>query len=188
MSLLDASKTKPLDGGPSFSLGNRVTRAAWNVTWLILARWTPPPLHRWRAFILRLFGAKIAPGARVYGSTKIWLPSNLTLGEQSLIGPGAMIYNQTHITIGKRSIVSQRAHICTGTHDISDPNFQLVLRPVMIGDNCWVAAEAFVGPGVKIADGSVVGGRCAIFHDTEKYGVYRGNPAKRIKQRIIQGD
>ncbi len=175
-----------MDGGPSFSLGNRMARAVWNLTWLLLARWTPPPLHGWRAFILRCFGAKVAPGARVYGSTQIWLPANVTLGEKALIGPGAVIYNQAHITIGARSVVSQRAHICAGTHDISDPDFQLILRPIVIGENCWIAAEAFVGPGVKIADGSVLGGRCAAFHDTEKNGVYRGNPAVLIKQRVIK--
>ena len=64
---LNASQTKPLEGGASFSLGNRVLRAVWMLTWLIFAQFTPPPLHGWRRLVLRLFGAKLGAGARVHG-------------------------------------------------------------------------------------------------------------------------
>ena len=186
MTPLDAKTHRPLAGGPSFSLGNRLLRVVWMATWLVFARFTPPPLHGWRRLILRLFGAKIAPGARVHASVTIWLPANLDLGVEALIGPGARIYNQGRITIGARTVVSQRAHICASSHDISDPQFQLICRPVVIGDQCWVAAEAFVGPGVTMADRSVLGARAALFSDAEADSVYSGNPAIRIKDRALR--
>lgn len=186
MTPLDAATTRPLEGGASFSLGNRIARVVWGLAWLLLARFTPPPLHGWRRLVLRAFGARIARGARVHGSVSIWLPANLELGENCLIGPGARLYNQGRITIGARSVISQRAHVCASTHDIHDPNFQLVLRPVVIGNGCWVAAEAFVGPGVTIGDRAVVGARAALFGDAEPDGVYSGNPAVMIKQRNLR--
>ena len=186
MTLLDASQTKPLEGGASFSLGNRLLRVLWMATWLIAARFTPPQLHGWRRLVLRTFGAKLGAGARVHGSAAVWLPANLELGENVLIGPGVRLYNQGRITIGPTSVISQRAHICASTHDVHDPSFQLVLRPVTIGANCWIAAEAFVGPGVTMADRSVLSARGALFRDTEADGIYQGNPAILIKQRNLR--
>ena len=185
---LNASQTKPLEGGASFSLGNRVLRAVWMLTWLIFARFTPPPLHGWRRLVLRLFGAKLGAGARVHGSASIWLPANLKLGDHVLIGPGVRLYNQGRITIGAKSVISQRAHICASTHDVRDPLFQLVLRPVTIGQRCWVAAEAFVGPGVTMGDQAVLGARGALFGDAAPDAVYSGNPAVFVKLRLLAAE
>lgn len=185
---LDADANRPLDGGASFSLTNRLARVAWGLSWLVLARFTPPPLHGWRRLVLRAFGAKVGHGARVHASVRVWLPANLELGENCLIGPGVNLYNQGRISIGARSVVSQGAHLCASTHDINDPHFQLLLRPIVIGQQCWVAAEAFVGPGVTMADRSVLAARGALFGDSDPDTIYRGNPAKAIKQRTLRGE
>lgn len=183
---LAAEQTNPLEGGASFSLGNRLLRVVWMATWLVAARFTPPPLHRWRRLVLRAFGAKVGKGARVHGSVSIWLPANLELGPNVLIGPGARLYNQGRIIIGEKSVISQRAHICASTHDVRDPKFQLLLRPVTIGRQCWVAAESFVGPGVTMDDQAVLGARGALFGDAEVDAIYGGNPAKFVKLRELQ--
>jgi putative colanic acid biosynthesis acetyltransferase WcaF len=185
MTPLDAKLSCPLDGGPSFGLGNRLLRASWGLAWLLLCRFTPPQLHSWRRLVLRLFGARIGKGARVHASVRIWLPANLEIGERALIGPGAIVYNQGRIVIGARSVISQRAHLCASSHDISDPHFQLVVRPITIGAGCWIAAEAFVGPGVRVGDGAVIGARAALFSDAEPGGVYSGNPAQWLKRREL---
>lgn len=187
MEVLDAAQSGSRHGGPSFSLANRLRRAAWAVIWTLLAAWTPPPLHRWRLLLLRLFGARIGRNCRLYRSTSVWDPGNLTLGDNVLIGPGAIIYNQGHITIGTGSVISQRAHLCASSHRISDRHFQLVLKPIVIGADCWVAAEAFVGPGVTMRDGAVLGARGVLFDDAEAWTVYRGNPAVAIANRRHKG-
>lgn len=185
MTLLDAKQSKPLEGGPSFSLRHRLFRALWNTTWLLLAAWTPAPLHRWRAWLLRRFGADVHPSARVYGSARIWYPPNLHMEANAVIGPSANIYCQDRITLRERTIVSQGAFLCTGTHDISSPDFQLVTKPIVIGAGAWVAADAFIGPGVTVGQGAVVGARGVLFKDAEPNGVYAGNPAVLIKHRVL---
>lgn len=180
---LDAADTGSRTGGPSFSLANRLLRAIWQSCWILLARWTPPPLHPWRALVLKAFGANLGANCRVHASVKIWLPSNLTLGDNVLIGPGATIYNQGDISVDNDTVISQGAHLCASSHDVDDPNFQLILCPITIGKRCWVAAEAFVGPGTNMADGSILAARAALFEDTDPWTIYRGNPAVVLRRR-----
>jgi putative colanic acid biosynthesis acetyltransferase WcaF len=130
-----------------------------------------------------LFGAKIASTARIYGSARVWYPPNLTMGDHSVIGWETLVYSQDRVTLEDFAIVSQRSHLCTGTHLIDDPNFQLVTKPIVIGRHAWVAADAFVGPGVCLAEGSVLGGRGVTFKSLAPWTVYAGNPAREIRRR-----
>ncbi|VTZ49081.1 putative colanic acid biosynthesis acetyltransferase WcaF [Methylocella tundrae] len=180
---LEASKANALHGGPSFSLKNRIIRAVWNLTWLLLASWTPPPLHGWRRFLLRAFGAKIGRGARIYGSVKVWLPSNLEMGDHSTIGWNVNCYCQGKVTLEDYASVSQYSHLVSGTHDIDSPTFQLYTRPIRICRYAWVASDAFVGPGVTVGEGAVLGARGVAFKSLEPWTVYGGNPARVIRKR-----
>lgn len=178
-----AASGKSREGGPSFTLRNRLFRALWIVAWAVLAGWTPPPLHGWRRGVLRAFGAKVGRGVRIYGSTRVWYPPNLVLGDHVVIGWQVNLYNQGMVTIEDYAIVSQYSHIVAGTHDIDDPHFQLQVRPIRIGRYAWVASGAFVGPGVTVGEGAVLGARGVAFRDLSAWTVYRGNPAVEIKKR-----
>ncbi|MET3925011.1 putative colanic acid biosynthesis acetyltransferase [Devosia sp. 2618] len=181
--VLEASRTNPREGGASFPLRHRAFRALWNVTWALLASWTPPPLHGWRRFLLRLFGAKLAPTARVYGGARVWYPPNLEMGAHSVLAARANCYCMDRVSIGAYAVVSQGAQLCGGTHLIDDAHFQLITKPIVIGANAWIAAEAFVGPGVVVGEGAVLGARGVAFSDLEAWGVYAGNPAKWLRKR-----
>jgi putative colanic acid biosynthesis acetyltransferase WcaF len=173
----------PHDGGPSFSLRNRLVRLVWGVAWLLLASWTPRQMQPWRRALLQLFGASMGHKADVRGSSRVWLPSHLVMADHAVIGPNVTCYNQALITLGERALVSQGAHLCAGTHDIDDAHFQLVAKPILIGAHAWVAAEAFVGPGTHLAEGVVLGARAVLFGRTNAWGVYAGNPAKFVRER-----
>lgn len=185
MSILDADQRAD-PGAPSFTLRNRVYRGAWNLCWLLLAAWTPPPLHAWRRLLLRAFGAKLASTAKVYGSARIWSPANLELGEHACIGPRVTVYSMARVVLGEHALASQGAHLCAGTHDIEDAGFQLRARPITVGRRAWIAAEAFVGPGVTVGEGAVLGARGCCFGDLAPWTVYAGNPARPIKPRAIR--
>jgi putative colanic acid biosynthesis acetyltransferase WcaF len=174
--------------GPSFSLRNRVGRVLWNVVYLLFFRLSPKIFHNWRSFLLRCFGAQVGKGAHVYPGVKIWAPWNVTLGEQCGIANGVILYSQGKITIGKKTVISQGAHICAGTHDYTKPGFPLVTMPINVGSDVWIAAEAFVHPGVTINNGCVIGARSVVVNDMPAWMVCTGHPCKAIKPRQIDDD
>ena len=171
--------------GPSFSLRNRLGRAVWNVSYFLLFRFSPKPMHKWRALVLRSFGAKVGGGVHVYPGVRIWAPWNLQLAHDCAIASGANLYSQGIITIGCRAVVSQGVHLVTGTHDYSKSGFPLVTKPIHIGDHAWVAAEAFVHPGVTIGNGCVIGARSVVTKDMPEWMVCSGHPCIPIKSRIM---
>jgi putative colanic acid biosynthesis acetyltransferase WcaF len=171
---------------PSFSLRNRTNRLFWGIVYVLLYRPTGRPLHAWRIFLLRCFGAKIGQHCRVYPNARIWAPWNLTLADYACLGEGVDCYSIAPVFIGKRAVVSQRAFICTGSHDYEDPNFQLYAKPIHIGNNAWICAEAFLGPGVTISEGAVIGARAVATKDMPAWTVCAGNPCKPLKPRVIK--
>lgn len=184
--ILDAQAHNTWEGGKSFSLKHRLHRALWSIVWGLLASWTPPPMHGWRRFLLKLFGARMAPTAVVYGSARVWYPPNLIMGDYACLGPKVNCYCMAEISLGSHALASQGAHLCAGSHDISDPNFQLFAKPIRIEDAAWVAAEAFVGPGVIVKEGAVLGARSVAFRSLEAWTVYTGNPASVLKARVLR--
>jgi putative colanic acid biosynthesis acetyltransferase WcaF len=172
--------------GPSFSLGNRVARAVWGVTHFLFIRWSPRPFHAWRAFVLRMFGAKLGRGCHIYPKAIIWAPWNLEAGDQCGVANRAILYNQARIRLGRRVVVSQGAHLCTGTHDYEDPGFPLRAEPIVVGDQAWIAAESFVHPGVVIGEGAVIGARSVVTKDVPPWMVCTGNPCQPIKRRAFK--
>ncbi len=169
-----------------FGFENKIRRLFWNMCTLLLFRpFGLNVFNGWRVFVLNLFGAKISKGSIVHASVKIWAPWNLIMGEYSTLGKEIECYNQGQITIGSHTTISQKTYLCASTHDISDSKHALILKPIVIEDQVWVAADAFIGPGVTIGQGAVVGARSAVFSDVEAWSVMGGNPAKFIKKREI---
>lgn len=174
--------------GASFSLSNRIARVAWNFTAIVLFRYSPKSFHAWRSFLLRCFGAKVGKNVHVYPAVKIWAPWNLELKDECGIGNGAILYSQGKITIGKRAVISHGANLCTGTHDYTRWGAPLVTKAIFIGNYVWVAAEAFVHPGITIADGCVIGARSVVVNDMPEWMVCAGHPCKPLKPRVMIDD
>ncbi len=172
----------------SFSLSNKVARVVWNICyWVLFRPFNLPIFKGWRAFVLSVFGAKIGKNTHIYASVKIWAPWNLEIGNYSSMAPKVDCYNQGKISIGNHTIISQKSYLCASSHDFTIHNFPLILKPITIGDQVWVAADAFIGPGVLINEGAVVGAKAAVYKNVEAWTVVGGNPARKIKERIIRG-
>ncbi len=171
----------------ALSRRNQLARMVWSLVWLLLARPLPRSVGtRWKLFLLRLFGAKVHTKAVVYSSARVYMPCNLEMAAYSCLGPEVDCYNAALIKIGAHTTVSQKSYLCAATHDISKSTNPLVTLPITIGDQAWVAADAFIGPGVTIGQGAVVGARAAVFKNVEAWTVVGGNPAKFIKKREIK--
>jgi putative colanic acid biosynthesis acetyltransferase WcaF len=186
MSMMQETSFNMTISRKKFSLNNKILRGLWTIVYMLLFR--PFPLRlfkKWRVFILRCFGAKVSWKAMVNASVKIWAPWNLVMGDYSCLGPHVDCYNQGMITIGSNTTISQKSYLCASTHDYTNTSNPLILKPITIEDQVWVAADSFVGPGVNIKSGAVIGARSSVFKDVAAWTVVGGNPAKYLKDRII---
>jgi putative colanic acid biosynthesis acetyltransferase WcaF len=166
----------------------RPAELARRVLWMAgqrLFRASPRPAFGFRVALLRLFGAEIGQGVHVYPSATIYFPWKLRVGDWSAIGEDALIYNLGPVTLGANVTVSQRAHLCAGTHDYNDPAMPLLKPPIDVGDQAWICADAFVGPSVSVGEGAVVGARAVAMKDVPPWTVVAGNPARVVKQRVL---
>ena len=109
------------------------------------------------------------------------------MGDHSCLGDSVICYNIGGVRIGAHSTVSQYSHLCTSSHDYEHPNMPQTFASVVIEDQVWVAADAFIGPGVTIGRGAIVGARASVFRDVEPCIIVGGNPAKFIKKRELKG-
>lgn len=128
----------------------------------------------------------MAAGTNVRPSAKIWAPWNLEMGKQSAISDEVNVYSMAKITLGAKVVVSQGAHLCAGSHDYESKNFQLFSQPITIREQAWICAETFIGPGVTIGEGAVIGARAVVSKDMPAWTVCAGNPCKPLKPRVIR--
>lgn len=174
-------------GNQQWSFGTKVRRGLWGLVRAVLFRPTPKRLgNGWRCFLLRRFGATIGRKTLIVPSARILQPWLLTIGDDSAIGEEAEIYNYDRVTIGSHTVISQQACLCTGTHDFTDPHFPLIWKPITIGSACWIAARAFVMPGVTVGDGTVVGACGVVTRDLPAWSICAGNPCVVLKPRTIK--
>ncbi len=170
----------------TFSYKNKIYRLLWLIVSVLFFRLFGGILfNSWRVFLLKLFGAKIGKGSVVYSSVKILKPNNLEIGEYSCLGPDVKLHLDKTI-IGSKVTISQGSYLCSASHDIAYINKPFISQPIIIKDFAWVGAEAFIGMGVTIGEGAVVGARACVFKDVEPWTVVGGNPAKFIKKREIE--
>lgn len=186
--LIERMKVDVSNSRSAHSLWNKIGRAVWAIAWCLLYRPTPKLLHCWRRSLLRAFGATIGRGAHPHASVRIWAPWNLEMGDHSCLSHHVDCYCVAHVKIGAHTTVSQYSYLCTATHDIENPAMPLVTAPITLGEGAWITADVFIGPGVTVGDGAVVGARSSVFKDVPPWTVVAGNPAKEIKKRRLHSN
>ncbi|MFN0131725.1 MAG: putative colanic acid biosynthesis acetyltransferase [Phycisphaerales bacterium] len=161
----------------------KVGRALWIIVRGSLFRFSWHNWYGWRRFLLRCFGARIGTSVNVRPTTRIEIPWLLSVGDYCSLGDYAVVYNLGQITLGRRVTVSQYAQLCAGTHDYTKPELPLLRPPISIDDNAWIAACAFVGPGVRVGQGAILGACGVAFKNLAPWTIYAGNPAHAVKER-----
>jgi putative colanic acid biosynthesis acetyltransferase WcaF len=166
-----------------YSTREKLARLLWALVQGTLFRWSFHTWYGWRRWILRRFGATVHPSAIVLRRVRVECPWNLSVGANSCLGDRTVAYCLGRVTIGARVSVSQNVHLCAGTHDYTRPDMPLLRPPIVIEDDAWIAADAFVGPGVTVGRGAILGARGCAFKDLAPWTIYGGNPARAIGTR-----
>ena len=169
-----------------FGFREKLARLFWGIVQASLFRWSPRRADRWRAMLLRLFGAKIGRVDLIRATVRVEVPWNLEFGDDVQLGDSVYLYSLGPIRIGDRTIISQFVHLCAGTHDHERLDFPLIRVPIKVGADCWIATDSYVAPGVTIGRGVVVGARANVVKDLPAWTVCVGSPARPVRQRVLR--
>lgn len=163
---------------------HQLIRLLWNMVWPLCTFFLPRSSGAaWKRLLLRAFGAHVHPTSVVYSSARIYYPANLTMDAYTCLDSRVNCYNVAPVCLKEHATVSQGAFLCTASHNIHSAAHELVTAPITIESNAWVAAEAFVGMGVVIHEGAVVGARSVVTHDVAPWTIVAGNPVKELGER-----
>jgi putative colanic acid biosynthesis acetyltransferase WcaF len=176
-------ETRDIAYAKNYTKKEYLLRALWSVA-KVFFRGSPRLMYGWRNSLLRLFGASIGEGVKIYPSADIMFPWNFSIGDHSVVSWKVVVYNLGHISIGSNTIISQYAHLCAGTHDYQSRSFDLIKSTIIIGNGVWISADAFIGPDVEVSDQAVVAARAVVVKDVGQGEIVAGNPARVVKRRI----
>jgi putative colanic acid biosynthesis acetyltransferase WcaF len=175
---MDLSKfsSRDFDRGAS-----RLKEVAWFIVRRIFFQTSNALPSAFRAALLRLFGAKIGVGAVIRSNVNVTFPWRLSMGDHVWIGEEVIILSLAPVTIESNVCVSQRAFLCTGSHNFHRPTFDLQTKPITLRSGSWVAAQSFIGPGVEVGSGSVVSAGSVVMENVPARSLVRGNPATLVR-------
>jgi putative colanic acid biosynthesis acetyltransferase WcaF len=179
--IVNPAQKSPYDS--PWSDSHRIIRALWEFCWFIFCVWTPKPFNPWRLFWLRLFDAKIHGTPFVHQRARIAVPWNLTLHDRACLGDRANAYSLGSIEIGARATIAQEVYLSTGSHDFDHPNMPLLAARIIIGEDAFLGARAFVLPGVRIGARSIIGACSVVTSDIPDDVIAAGNPCKVLRPR-----
>jgi len=179
----DLSKYKTPKG---FRGKSGITVQLWWIVQSVCFSTTPQFMYGWRRFLLRCFGAEIGKNVIIRPSAKFTYPWKVKIGDYSWIGDDVVFYSLGQIEVGSNTVISQKSYLCTGSHDYTKNDFPIYSKKIIIENECWLATDVFVSPGVTIHKGTVVGARSTVIKDLNSNSVYVGTPVKFIKNRKIE--
>jgi len=166
----------------------KLREALWLLISLMLFRVCPFSLSPIKRVVLRMFGATIGRNVTIKPQVKITFPWKLVIGDHVWLGEECWLLNLERIVIGNNICISQRAFLCTGSHDYKSPTFDLIVKPIFLEDGCWIGAGSWVGPGVKAGSHSVLAAGSVASKEMQAWTIYRGNPAMPVKQRVMSSN
>ena len=177
-------RSQPLRTSSPWPLYYRVQLLLWSFVWTLFCRWTPKPFNLFRLSILRVFGAKISSSCFIHQHARIAHPWNLTMGPGACVGDSAILYNLAPVTLCAGATVAQEAYLCTASHDFSLPSMPLILAPILIEENAFVGARAFLLPGLTVGHSAIVGACSVVTKSVLPHQTVAGNPARPLHPSV----
>jgi len=165
-----------------------VREVVWTWACGLFFLWVPNRFIGWRRWLLRRFGASISATAFIDRTVLIRCPWNLTMDSGAVVHHGVILDCMGSIALGRGSRISQYSHLCTRTHDYGDQAMRVLSKPIVVNEFVWVAADAYVGPGVTIGERTIVGARSSVLRDLPPGVTAVGEPARPIGSQKIVAD
>lgn len=144
------------------------------------------PINGIKVFLLKLFGAKVGVGVILKPHINIKYPWKLIIGNNVWIGEKVWIDNLAKVTIADNVCISQGALLLCGNHNYKKSTFDLIAEEIILEEGVWIGAKSVVCPGVTCQSHAVLAVNSVATQTLEKYTIYQGNPAIKIRERIIE--
>jgi maltose O-acetyltransferase len=144
------------------------------------------PSHTVRLIFYKISGIKIGKGSVIHTGANFYEPRNITIGEDTIIGEGAVLDGRAKLMIGNHVDFASEVMIYNSQHDINDENFSAVNREVVIEDYVFVGPRSIILPGVKIGKGAIVAAAAVVTKDVPPYAIVAGVPAHVIGERKLK--
>ena len=168
-----------------YSPGNSLKRMVWYYVNIVIFKSSFFPFNSLKIFLLKVFGAKVSTGVIIKPNVNIKYPWFLEIGDFSWVGEGVWIDNLAMVTIGKNVCISQGAFILCGNHNYKKSTFDLMVKEIILEDGVWIGSKAIVCQGVTCHTHSVLGVGSVANADLDAYSIYSGNPANKVRERVI---
>ena len=165
--------------------GNALKKVLWFYTNAIFLKTSLVPVSAFKVFLLRLFGAKVGKNVNIKPCINIKYPWLLAVGDNTWLGEDVWIDNLAMVTIGSNACVSQGALLLTGSHNYKKTSFNLITGSITLQDGVWIGAKAVVNQGITAHTHAVLSTGSIATKDLEAYSIYQGNPAVKIRERVI---
>lgn len=165
--------------------GGKIKRALWHIINHLFVKTHCFHIKQIKIFILKLFGAKIGKHVNIKPGVNIKYPWFLEIGENTWIGENVWIDNLAKVSIGKNVCLSQGAMLLCGNHNYKKPTFDLMVQPIALEDGVWIGAQSVVCPGITCHSHAVLSVGSVATGNLDPYTIYSGNPAQKVKERII---
>lgn len=144
------------------------------------------PSHHIRRAFYRVVGIKIGRGSSIHMGTRFYYPGNIEVGEDTVIGEGAVLDGRDRLVIGNHVALATNVMIFNSQHEINDEFFSPSTAPVIIEDYVFIGPRAIIQPGVKIGRGAIIAAGAVVVEDVPHYAVVGGVPAKIIGERKLK--
>ncbi len=144
------------------------------------------PSHSFRRFVYRIFGIKIGKGSAIHMKARFYDPRNISIGEDTIIGEGAVLDGRAKLKIGDHVDIATDVMIYNSQHDIEDENFAAEDKPVTIEDYVFIGPRSIILPGVTVGRGAIVAAGAVVSKDVPPNAVVGGVPAKIIGERKLK--
>lgn len=142
-------------------------------------------LRSLRIRLLKLRGADVHFSSEVGKIKALGLKRNLKVGRNSYLGRIELALH-TNIVIGNFVCINDGCVLLTGSHNINDPHWSHIKKPITIEDYAWISTNVIILPGVVIGKGAVVGAGAVITKNVPPYSIAVGNPFRILEKERIK--
>jgi acetyltransferase-like isoleucine patch superfamily enzyme len=134
------------------------------------------------ALMCKLVGRDIPKSFCIYPAFYADFGKNIHFGNNVFVNANCSFQDQGGIYIGNDVLIGHHVVLATLNHDMAPAKrAKLSAKPIHIGNQVWIGANATILPGVTIGKGSVIGAGAVVTKDVEPYSVMGGVPARRIR-------